>query len=143
LQKNKGENMNKFKTKNSASKKSFYQIVSSRPIVAFKVYTLLKTSELRRFPDIRISLNNGDIMEGRFNGVDFINGTFQLNLLNFINQMVHLEIENIDSIESMDLESEQFSKEISKKILKVHFELEQYLKDYKAAKEINLYQQVC
>ena len=56
----------------------FYHLVSFRPLVAFKILTLLTIVEMGGLPLIKISLVDDEVVEGDFDGVLFERGNFKL-----------------------------------------------------------------
>ena len=109
----------------------FYQLISRRPLVAFKILTLAKIIELGGSPQVKITLINEVVIEGCFFGFVFERGSFKLNIDVPNNEDIKLEALLVKEIFVNDQDSEHITEQSILNALKFDLEIEKYFKGNK------------
>jgi hypothetical protein len=104
----------------------FYQLVSNKPLVAFKVVSLIKIIEMGGSPIVKIALSKATIIEGYFDGVVFENGRFKLDICNHNQENIKVEPLAIDELIIIDSDCEHVNKQSIERSLKLDQEIANY-----------------
>lgn len=104
----------------------FYQLVSNKPLVAFKVVALIKIIEMGGSPIVKIALREAIIVEGYFDGVVFENGNFKLDICCHNQENIKVEPLTIDKIFIIDSDCEHVTEQSIERSLKLDLEIDKY-----------------
>lgn len=112
----------------------FYQLVSRKPLMAFEILTLVKVLELGGLPLVKITLYNGVIIEGDFDGVIFEKGKFKLDLHIPHKESMEINVNEVKNIFVIDQDSSQITEEGIARSMALDLEIEKYYRDQNANK---------
>jgi hypothetical protein len=104
----------------------FYQLVSNKPLVAFKVVSLIKIIEMGGSPIVKIALSKATIIEGYFDGVVFENGSFKLDICSHNQENIKVEPLAIDELFIIDPDCEHINQQSIERSLKLDQEIANY-----------------
>ena len=104
----------------------FYQLVSWKPLVAFKILALQKIVELCGSPIVNITLNDETQVEGYFDSIDTERGIFRLNVQTSNNRNLKIGPLSIKEISIIDQDSDHVTEESILKTIKFNAEIEEY-----------------
>lgn len=108
------------------------QLVSYRPLVAYKILTLLSIAEMGGLPQVKIKLNDETVIEGDFDGVFFERGSFKLDIHMTNSENIKIESLLINEISVIDTNSEHITEQSISKALSLELEIKNYFKENKA-----------
>ena len=106
----------------------FYQLVSSAPLVAFKILTLLKIVEFEGSPTVKITLRDGTISEGYFNGILSERGSFKLAISIENKGIVKIDPLSVKELFVIDQDSDHITEESILDKRKLDLEIKEYFK---------------
>jgi hypothetical protein len=104
------------------------ELVSYRPLVAFKILALHKIVELGGSPIVKITLTNEISVEGYFDSMSLERGSFNLNIQTSNNETITVEPLSIYEIFVIDQDSDHITEESILKMNRFNAEIEEYFK---------------
>ncbi len=108
-----------------------YQFVSQRPLVAFKVLTLLKIVELGGSPQVKITFNDKTVLEGIFDGVIVEGGSFKLDIHIFNKDNIKIDQSLIKEVFVVNQDSDHITEKSILDSIRFNLEIDKYFKETK------------